>query len=349
MQKIFFVHHRPGYGGASKSLDFFADALRAAGADVEVAFYDCDGAASGLSFKAAHKRGILKRFAQLKFLVEAARKHEAEIIVGLMPVNALMARLVAWWIGAIAVGSERGDPYSHQSIAERVKQFFLARCDLAIFQSEGAYDYYRRKLKGEAFIIPNSVAPSKKNVPFDSREDTIMYCGRFDVKNKRFDLLFKAISLVQKDHPNVHLNVYGDGSEEEERTVRELCVQEGVEPFVTFLGATDDVYAAMEAQKFFVISSDSEGVPNALLEAMACGMACVATDCSPGGARLLIEHNLSGLLVARGSAEELASALSSLLSSPDNSRDLAENARLRSAQFAPDRVSNLLTAAILRR
>ena len=62
----------------------------------------------------------------------------------------------------------------------------------------------------------------------------------------------------------------------------------------------------MNQSEIFVLSSDYEGIPNALIEAMSIGMPCVATDCSPGGARMLLEDGKSGKLVGCGKYEELA-------------------------------------------
>ena len=62
-----------------------------------------------------------------------------------------------------------------------------------------------------------------------------------------------------------------------------------------------------------VLSSDFEGIPNALLEYMSLGIPSISTDCSPGGAAMLIKNNINGLLVDRGNATELAEAMSFML------------------------------------
>ena len=74
------------------------------------------------------------------------------------------------------------------------------------------------------------------------------------------------------------------------------------------------------------MSSDFEGIPNALLEALSIGVPCVATDCSPGGAAMLIENNVNGLLVPRSNATAMAEAISFMLSNPQKSEDMAVKA-----------------------
>lgn len=75
------------------------------------------------------------------------------------------------------------------------------------------------------------------------------------------------------------------------------------------MGKLQMFWKKMSDSKMYVLSSDFEGIPNSLLEAMSIGMPVVSTDCSPGGARLLIENGVNGLLVKTGNSGELASAM----------------------------------------
>ena len=76
----------------------------------------------------------------------------------------------------------------------------------------------------------------------------------------------------------------------------------------------------------FVLSSDYEGMPNALMEAMALGLACISTDCDGGGARELIKHGENGLLVEKGNLKELSNALDRLLAQRELREKLGSSA-----------------------
>ena len=91
----------------------------------------------------------------------------------------------------------------------------------------------------------------------------------------------------------------------------------GVAHLLRFAGVTHDVPSYLQAADLFVLPSKREGLPVALLEAMSCGLPCVASRL-PGATDAIIEHDVNGLLVTPGDASELAGAIATLL--PDRPR-----------------------------
>ena len=81
------------------------------------------------------------------------------------------------------------------------------------------------------------------------------------------------------------------------------------------MGLTTNPMKAIANEGIFIITSDFEGISNSLLEAMAVGLPCVSTDHSPGGARLLIQDHVNGLLAPVGDSAALANALSEFANS----------------------------------
>ena len=88
----------------------------------------------------------------------------------------------------------------------------------------------------------------------------------------------------------------------------------------------------------FVLSSDYEGMPNALMEAMASGLPCVSTDCGGGGARFLIRDGENGFLVPKGDEEALADAMRKILSDKELADMLGNNARKLQETLAPEKI-----------
>ena len=88
----------------------------------------------------------------------------------------------------------------------------------------------------------------------------------------------------------------------------------------------------------FVLSSDYEGMPNALMEAMASGLPCVSTDCGGGGARFLIENGENGILVPQRDEDALAAAMEKILSDETLAAKLGENARKLQETLAPEKI-----------
>jgi len=107
---------------------------------------------------------------------------------------------------------------------------------------------------------------------------------------------------------------------------------------VVFRGRTANAPEALRYARVAVLASDYEGMPNALMEALALGVPAVATDCSPGGARMLIENGYNGFLVPRGDYEQLAGCLLRLLAERVLAEQLAEHALLIRERYQPEAV-----------
>lgn len=165
---------------------------------------------------------------------------------------------------------------------------------------------------------------------------TALFVGRLD-RPKRVDLLLDAWARAGS---HARLRLVGDGplrGELEERS-RALGLR-GVE----FLGTRDDVVALLREADLFVLPSDLEGMPNALLEAMSCGLACVA---SAVGAVPELLGDGAGLCVPPGDARALAAVLGRLLAQPGERARLGREGRRRAqARFSLGNVAGLVEAS----
>ena len=88
----------------------------------------------------------------------------------------------------------------------------------------------------------------------------------------------------------------------------------------------------------FVLSSDFEGMPNALMEAMALGVPCISTDCKGGGARFLIKNGTNGLLTPIGDVEALQTAMEKILSDQFFADNLSHNAHKLCETHSPEKI-----------
>ena len=107
---------------------------------------------------------------------------------------------------------------------------------------------------------------------------------------------------------------------------------------VEFPGYVPDMPERLEKASMFVLSSDYEGMPNALMEAMASGLPCVSTDCGGGGARFLVQNGDNGILIPQKDEVALASAMEKILSDESLSAKLGENARKLQETLAPEKI-----------
>jgi glycosyltransferase involved in cell wall biosynthesis len=92
------------------------------------------------------------------------------------------------------------------------------------------------------------------------------------------------------------------------------------------MGFCRDVHSRIADAALYVMSSDFEGMPNALMEAMSIGLPCISTDCPCGGPKMLIENRVNGILVPVRDVSALEREMDFMLSSPDKAKEMGENA-----------------------
>jgi len=142
---------------------------------------------------------------------------------------------------------------------------------------------------------------------------------------KRFDLLLEAFAALRPRHPNLKLIVAGAGSRLEE--LRDQARRLNLGDTCQLLGNRTDIARLHHAFDLFVQSSDYEGTPNAVLEAMAFESPVVAT--SAGGTAEIVRHGIDGVIVPPGDWRPLATAIEAVLGDRDAARTRAASARRR--------------------
>lgn len=180
-------------------------------------------------------------------------------------------------------------------------------------------------------VIENGVdtarfAPAREPGPHESPRDKVVIgtVGRlFEIKN--IPLLIRAVERAARRRADLELRIAGEGPEE--ARCRALARALGFERNVVFEGRVEDTPSFLRGLDLFVLSSDNEASPNALLEAMATGLPCVTT--SVGGARDAADGGRACHLVEPGDERGLAAAIEHLVESPARRRELGAAARAR--------------------
>jgi glycosyltransferase involved in cell wall biosynthesis len=147
-------------------------------------------------------------------------------------------------------------------------------------------------------------------------------------RQKRVDILLEALAIVAKGEYRCACIIVGSGPLEPE--LRAQSVRLGLASIVRFAGRAEDVRPYLEAADLFVLSSENEGLPLVLGEAMAYGIPCVVTDV--GGNKEIVVHGETGLLVEPGSPVRFAEAIIYLLANSEERRRMGANAQRRVRQ-----------------
>ena len=124
----------------------------------------------------------------------------------------------------------------------------------------------------------------------------------------------------------------------DEEKLKSLAHTLGIENHVTFAGKTSQVVEKIKHAKVFAFSSDFEGMPNVLLEALSAGVPVVTTDFSPGGAYELIENKGRGYVVPSGDAQKLADKIQNVLNDKVTAKKMAEKAREACGEYSEEAI-----------
>lgn len=189
-------------------------------------------------------------------------------------------------------------------------------------------------IEEKSVVIPTGIDPAPFHDAGKLRNSeakiNVTYVGRLESVKGVDDFLAAAV-IVKKEYPDMNIQVAGWA-----KLNHPLLSQ--YRDDVSFLGLCKDVPALLAKTYIFVLPSHSEGLSNALMEAMASGCACIASD--TGGNRFLLQNGVSGFLFPAGDRAALAGHIRRLLQDTEKRRSLGEQARKRIAEmFSWEKVS----------
>ena len=329
------VIHALGYSGAGKMIVKLADAL-AQRDDLEVVLYVEEKI--GQHYEMDHRINLYqetqffsnyytRHFQQIFQLRRRVKEIKPDLIISFQTNQNALAVLSAMGRHIPVIISERGDPYQLTNIVAKLKNIVINMADGGVFQTHRAMEYYGKRLQNKSRVIYNPCPPDKINRPeWLERKNEIAFVARFDIQQKRQDLMVDAFSIVSHSHPEMKLVFYGKG-EPDMSLIREQVERCGLQSQVLFKGVVNNIINEIKDSKLFVLSSDYEGMPNALIEAMVAGLPIVSTDCSPGGASELIDSNVNGIITPCGDARALAKAIIYMLDNPEKADEMGAKAQ----------------------
>jgi glycosyltransferase involved in cell wall biosynthesis len=232
-----------------------------------------------------------------------------EIVLAFMnktAIVALLARMISAYKPKI-IGAERANPYNSDKVVRTLRKLLYPSADGFVFQTKQAQDYYKNILRCESIVLRNPLNPDFKVIPYNGeRKKKIVTMGRLS-KEKNQALLIRTFAQIADKYPEYTVEIYGAGPLHDE--LEQLIHLVGMESRVFLMGRKNEVQQYIQDASVFVLPSNSEGMPNALLEAMALGLPSIATDCPIGGSAVIIQNNKNGILIPMNDEKELAEAL----------------------------------------
>lgn len=234
------------------------------------------------------------------------------------------------------VVSERSDPHNDGRGRTMLKycDWVYKRANAIVFQTSYQQHCFSDKHQSRSHIIPNPINISNNSTAIEEDPYLVVTAGRLHPA-KNHKMLIRAMSIVRQVIPQVKCKIYGDGGLMSE--LRDLVKSEGLQDTVFLEGRKDNIGNYIGKAKVFAMSSDFEGLSNALMEAMMMGKICISTNYN--GVEDLIDDGKNGVIVPMGDEKAMAEAIIEALSSTDTKYDLMrDKAKEEMARCTPSHI-----------
>ena len=221
------------------------------------------------------------------------------------------------------VVSERNDPTVHILPIRIMRKLLIWRAQKLVVQTHDIASYFPRLMQNKIEIVYNPISDKYvwRSGISAQKEKVIVTVGRLSPQ-KNHKMLINAFSFIVLEHPDYQLHIYGEGEIEEE--TKAYVKAKNLEGKVFFKGKCDTLWDVLPKAEIFALSSDYEGMSNALIEAMYVGLPVVTTEVS--GTKELIESGKNGIVVPVGDEQKFTEALEKLIQDENLRIQLAKNA-----------------------
>jgi len=262
--------------------------------------------------------------ASVRFLKREMKAWPADVILSFMTKTNIITLLAAdREMRKRTVIAERADPHNTKPIFRAMRRVLYPRAGGATFQTEDARDYYRGIIRGKTAVLKNPLSPDFQVSPWQGERSRRIVNAQRLSGTKNHALLIRAFERIAEDFPDYALEIYGEGPEKE--NLEKQVAASRYRSRIRLMGRMDRIQDRIRDAGLFVLPSDCEGMPNALIEAMALGIPSIATDCPIGGCRVVVRDHENGLLVPVGDEERMAAAMREILGDRALAEKLSEN------------------------
>ena len=287
---------------------------------------------------------VSKAFRRLFRLRDCVKVEKPDLVISFCAKANFRSAFSLFGMNTPLIVSVRNNPvedYAGHRIATRYMEKKACGC---VFQTPDAMSFFSKDFQKRSRIIFNPLDEEYLNISADmvpeasARSKRIVNVGRIS-KQKNQLLLLKSFKKIADKYPDYKVEIYGDFQEQDILDeITSYIEKNSLNDRVVIMPPTNKLKEKISDAALFVLSSDFEGMPNSLIEAMALGVPSISTDCPCGGSRLLMEQEDSGILVPVGDADALAEAMDRVLSDEQLSDKLSRNALKITDKVQPDKI-----------
>lgn len=290
------------------------------------------------------REALSNNFVRLTRLRDAIRLSQPEVVISFIERTNILVLLSTIGLHVPIVVCERIDPRHHciGTVWAGLRWCLYPRATSLVVQTEGLRPWAEGFVPPQSVhVIPNPISALPEEVPVEPASARGSRCisalGRL-VPQKGFDNLLQAFAHCAEKHADWSLTIIGEGPD---RTRLEaLSAQLGIGDRVSMIGRLSNPFPILRQTDLFVLSSRYEGFPMALVEAMACRLPVISTNC-PSGPRDIIRDGVDGILVPPDDVPALAHAMDCLMENPQERQRLSMRAAEVLERFGTERIMAL--------
>lgn len=333
MKKIDIITKAMTSGGAERVIaqlaNYFTEqnvSCRIVTTDKREVMYPLDEKVKVVGIGKTSNNKAIDRVLRYKKIRNVIQENKPDVVLTMPEDTGIYAILALIGTGIPVYVSERNNPWvmPNVRITRFLRKLAYPFAKGIIFQTEMAKTFFPEHIQKKGVVLQNPVDVTRIPEPYiGERKKVFAAVGRLEPQ-KNFSMLIKAFSEFHKEEKDYQLIIYGEGKER--TNLEKLIKQLNLEGSVSLPGRNKDVLNAINDSAAFILSSDYEGMPNALIEAMCMGMPVISTDCPSGGPRELIHNGENGLLIGVNNIESMKEAMIKIIDG--RSETLGKNAYL---------------------
>ena len=334
--KLAFISGNLGNGGAQRVISVVSSRLAERGHDVYLYVfsrseneYDVSDKVH-ITYMAPGKEEYAKisSFSRFKNLRKFLKKIKPQAAVGFMEAGYALY-IASFGMKIKRISAVRANPkymFKRKGLRAKLNRIWFNSSDAVAAQTEAQKTLLPDNLKNKTTVIPNPVsdgALENFKTEYGDKCRKLIMAGRLAAV-KNYPMAFKAVSKVREKYPDISLEIYGSGklSGELQKDIDDMGLCDNIK----LCGWTENTPDEFKSRDIEILSSDNEGMPNSLMEAMAVGLPCISTDCENGPADLIVDGE-NGFLIPCGDADALADRIIKVIEmTKDERQKLGENA-----------------------